>query len=88
MINAPDFSEVQYPAEFHFGIICESNADVIEAINVIANEYTITQKLTSSNTSVSGKYQSYSISIIFDSRTEMIRFDAGIKAVPGVRMLL
>ena len=90
MINAPDMqsTEVEYPAEFHFRIICDSTADMIEPINAITGRYTITQKLDSSKTSTSGKYQSFSVSIIFKCRLDMINFDMDIKALPGVRMLL
>ena len=90
MINAPDMqpTEVEYPAEFHFRVICDSAADLFETINVITERYTITQKLDSSKTSTSGKYQSFSVSIIFESRAAMVDFDREIKAVPGMRMLL
>ena len=88
MISAPVSGEVDYPAEFHFRIICNSNADVIGAINAVACGYTVTKKLDASNTSASGNFCSYSISVIFASRLEMIRFDTDIKAVPGVRVLI
>ncbi|MDA3927249.1 MAG: DUF493 family protein [Kiritimatiellae bacterium] len=90
MISAPDLQpeQVEYPAEFHFRIICDSSADLIDSINMIACKYTVTQDLNASKTSTSGKYLSYSISIIFDSRPQMISFDMEMKSLPGLRMLL
>lgn len=57
-------------------------------IRVIAEQYTVSQQLAVSNASASGKYQTYSISVIFASRQAMVEFDEQIKALPGVRMLL
>ncbi len=88
MINAPDAAVVDYPAEFHLRIICDSSENVVTLIKTVAEGYTVTQRLAASKCSVSGKYHSYGISIIFSSRSEMIGFDSAIKALPGVRMLL
>jgi len=90
MINAPDFQpeNLEYPVEFHFRIICDCGVDVVDSINKIACQYSVTQNLNSSNFSSSRKYHSYSISVIFGSRPEMLIFDRDIKALPGVRMLL
>ena len=90
MINAPDSqpASVEYPAEFHFRIICDFGTDLIESIKKIASGYTVTDDLCSASRSSSGKYSSYSISIVFESRDQMICFDTEVKSISGVRMLL
>ena len=40
------------------------------------------------NTSSGGKYLSYGISVRFGDASEMARFDAALKAVPGLKMVL
>jgi len=88
MIDAPESAVIDYPAEFHFRIICDGSPNVVAMIKDVAEGYTVTQKLDSSRSSAAGKYHSYSISIVFSSRSEMSRFDLAVKALPGVRLLL
>jgi putative lipoic acid-binding regulatory protein len=84
--STPD--ELAYPAEFHFRVICDSAIDVTGQIVAVASNYQISRKLNESNSSRSGRYRSYSISVIFEDRTQMMAFDETVKAIPGVRMLL
>jgi putative lipoic acid-binding regulatory protein len=77
-----------YPAEFHFRVICDAAAETADAIACVASEYTVTGELAESQNSRSGKYRSFSISVVFEKTEEMERFDRQIKALPGVRMLL
>ena len=79
---------LEYPAEFHFRVICDAAVDVCGDIVEAASRYRITRALCESNSSRSGKYRSYSISVVFDDRTQMTLFDETVKAIAGVRMLL
>ncbi len=84
--HAPE--EIEYPAEFHFRVICDATADITADICSVAAAHKITSELKDSNRSSSGKFRSYSLSVIFKKRVEMVRFDETVKAIPGVRMLL
>lgn len=80
--------EVAYPAVFHFRIIVEVGAAAESVLEVAVAAYKITQPLTSSQASAAGRYQAYSVSVEMQSRDELYAFDAAVKSVPGVRMLL
>ena len=80
--------EVEYPAEFHFRVVCDAKADVKADICSAAAAHMITGQLKESNNSSSGRFISYSISVLFEEREGMVRFDETVKAIPGVRMLL
>ena len=80
--------EVEYPAEFHFRVICDSTVDISTEIQSAAAAHKITGKLKESNSSRSGKFRSYSISVFFEKQAGMVRFDESVKAIPGVHMLL
>ena len=80
--------EVAYPAVFHFRIIVEVGAAAESVLEVAVAAYKITQPLTSSQASAAGRYQAYSVSVEMQSRAELYAFDAAVKSVPGVRMLL
>ncbi len=80
--------EVEYPALFHFRIITEAEAKAEQALLLAVSSYQVKAPLTSSHASAAGRYTAFSISILMQSRLEMETFDAAIKKVPGVRMLL
>lgn len=80
--------EMEYPAEFHFRVICDAKVDVKADICSAAAAHKITRELKESNSSSSGKFRSYSISVLFEERDGMILFDETVKSFPGVRMLL
>ena len=90
MISAPDDTseQMKYPAEFHFRVICEAAFDISGDIHAAAAGHKITRSFAESNNSRSGKYRSFSISVVFKERAEMVRFDQAVKAIPGVRILL
>jgi len=80
--------EVEYPALFHFRIITETEARAEPALLLAVSSYQVKAPLTSVRASAAGRYTAFSISILMQSRLEMETFDAAIKKVPGVRMLL
>ena len=90
MINAPviESAELEYPAEFHFRIICDATTNLTESIQVVICTRKVTKDLCSTNNSSSGKFCSFSISILFNDRQDMVNFDLEMKSLPGVRMLL
>ena len=80
--------EMQYPAEFHFRVICDATVDIITDMHFAVADHTVTGDLKESKSSRSGKFRSYSISVLFEERAGMVRFDETVKAIPCVRMLL
>lgn len=78
---------VTYPAEFHFRIIVEAAADET-ALGVMLAAYQVTTPLTASQASSAGRYRAYSVSVEIRSQAELHAFDAAVKQVPGVRMVL
>lgn len=80
--------EVVYPAEFHFRVIVEvASFAEAELVAVVAG-YKETAPLSASRASAAGRYHAYSVSVAFGSQAELHAFDAALKRVPGVRMVL
>ena len=86
--NPTSPQELDYPALFHFRIITETEAQSEQALLQVVTPYHVKAPLTSVRASDAGRYTAFSISILMQSRLEMETFDAAIKKVPGVRMLL
>ncbi len=87
-VRASAQQEVAYPAEFHFRIIVEAQSSAEDALKALLAVYRVTVPLASSQASATGRYQAFSVSVTMRSRDEMHAFDAAVKQVPGVRMLL
>jgi putative lipoic acid-binding regulatory protein len=79
---------VTYPAVFHFRIIVEAESSDATALGVVLAEYRVTAPLAASRASAEGRYQAYSVSVEIQSQAELHAFDAAVKRVPGVRMML
>jgi putative lipoic acid-binding regulatory protein len=84
----PLSGKVEYPALFHFRIITEAEAQAEQALLRAVIPFQVKAPLASSHASSTGRYAAFSISILMQSRAEMETFDAVIKKVPGVRMVL
>jgi putative lipoic acid-binding regulatory protein len=80
--------EVEYPALFHFRIITETEAQAEQALIQAISSYQVKTPLAASHASAAGRYSAFSVSILMQSRLEMETFDAMMKKVPGVRMVL
>lgn len=81
--------ELVYPAEFSFRIIVEAELPGVEAaLGAVLSAYRVTAPLAFSRTSSAGRYRAYGASVELQSPDELRAFDAAVKRVPGVRMLL
>lgn len=80
--------EVAYPAQFHFRIITDTGEAMEAALAQAVAAYTVTSPLALARASSGGRYTAYAVSAILQSRDEMEAFDAAIRKIPGVRMLL
>lgn len=86
----PSVSEQEpvYPAEFHFRILVEAESAAETALAAVAAAYQVTAPLAFSRGSSGGRYRAYSVSLRIQSGEELHAFDAAVKRVPGVRMVL
>ena len=80
--------EAVYPAEFHFRIIVDAQMEGECLLGPAVAGFKVTAPLTTSRQSATGRYLAYSLSVRIESREELNTFEAAIKRVPGVRMLL
>jgi putative lipoic acid-binding regulatory protein len=80
--------EVVYPACFHFRIITDTEAQAEQALQQAVTPFDVTAPLVAARASSAGHYTAFSVSIMMRSRQEMETFDAAIKNVPGVRIVL
>ena len=80
--------EVEYPALFHFRIIAELQAFVEADLVALLAAYKVAAPLSASRASSAGRYHACSVSVEIRSRVELHDFDAALKRVPGVRMVL
>ena len=79
---------MEYPAQFHFRIITDSDASIELVLAEALGAYQVTSPLTHSRASSGGRYAAYSVSILMQSREEAEAFGVAVKKIPGVRMLL
>jgi putative lipoic acid-binding regulatory protein len=86
--NPGQMKEVEYPALFHFRIITETEAQAEQALIQAVSAYQVKAPVAASHASAAGRYSAFSVSILMQSRLEMETFDATLKKVPGVRMVL
>ncbi|MDD4018552.1 MAG: DUF493 family protein [Kiritimatiellae bacterium] len=80
--------ELVYPAEFHFRILAEAESAAEAALGAAVAPYRVTAPLAFSRGSSGGRYRAYSVSVQIENREELLAFDAAVKRVPGVRMVL
>ena len=84
--SAPE--SVAYPAEFHFRIIADVQPSAEAGLCGALAVYKVTAPLAPSQVSSGGRYKAFSVSVEIQSQAELHAFDAAVKRVPGVRMLL
>lgn len=80
--------EIEFPVDVHFRIVCESRLEVSAKVMIAADELGLAEKLKNGHESRTGKYLSYQLSTVVDSKEEMNLIDQKFRAVEGVRMVL
>ena len=78
----------EYPATFHFRIITEPPVFVEAEAAALLVAYKVVEPLTQSRCSSAGRYRAYSLSVEMRNLEEMESFDAALKKLRGVRMVL
>ncbi len=77
-----------YPSEHHFRIIVNAEAVPWEALASILAGYAVSAPLSAAGCSRGGRYQSLQVSVHVQTRAELVRLHADLRAVDGVRMLI
>ena len=85
---APAPQEVAYPAVFHYRIIAERGAFELPALAAALAVYNVVSPLAPSRASSGGRYDAYSVSVEIRDPAQLHAFDASVKRVAGVRMVL
>ncbi|WFB35570.1 DUF493 domain-containing protein [Kiritimatiellota bacterium B12222] len=80
--------EIKFPVEVHYRIVCDSSMEVSAHVMVVADELGLADKIKSGNQSSSGKYITFQVSTVVDSKEEMHNIDQTFRAVEGVKMVL
>lgn len=78
----------EYPATFHFRVITEPAVFVEADVAALLEAFKVAAPLTPSRCSSGGRYRAYSVSVEMMSREDLHCFDAALKKVRGVRMVL
>ena len=81
-------TELEFPLECHFRVIAANEGPMQEVIESVARGLGITSPVTKANVSGKGKYISFNISTVVESREAMNRIDAELRRIQGVRMVL
>lgn len=77
-----------YPAVHHFKVIVDSAAFQEAALHTELANHDVRKPLARGRASSGGKYTTYEVSIHFVDRASHHRFDAAVKAIAGVKILL
>jgi len=80
--------ELVYPALFHFRVITDVATFAESDLVALLAAYKVVEPLAASRVSSAGRYQAYSVSVEIQTQSELHAFDAALKRVPGVRMVL
>jgi putative lipoic acid-binding regulatory protein len=80
--------ELQFPVECHFRILAENQPNMAFVIETVLMELGVSAPLETANTSANGRYISFNVTTIVESREMMNRIDAELRRILGVRMVM
>ena len=80
--------EIEFPVDWQFRIICDSNADITDSLIAVLNEFGISELPKTANKSSGGKYLSYSVNATFHDKATMDFMSSKLSAIVGVKMVL
>ncbi len=84
----PFKEELRFPLNAHFRIIAENLPNMHFVIETVLAGLGVTNKLETEKQSAQGKYQSFSVDIRLESKEQMNKIDAELRAIQGVKMVL
>jgi putative lipoic acid-binding regulatory protein len=80
--------ELEFPLTCHFRVITENLTNMHFVIETVLMELGVTDPVEDSNTSQDGKYISFGISTVVESREAMEKIDQELRLIQGVKMVL
>ncbi len=80
--------EIKFPVVAHQRIIVNADRRDDGFTQALFAGFDLASPVTVVNTSANGKYASYALSVRLKDRAEMMRLDAAIAQVPGLKMCL
>ncbi|MFC1499311.1 DUF493 family protein [Verrucomicrobiota bacterium] len=87
-MNKEDAGDLVFPLKCHFRVIAEDYKDMHFVIETVLMELGLNVPVEKANTSTNGKYVSFNISAVIESREKMNRIDKELRLIQGVRMVL
>jgi putative lipoic acid-binding regulatory protein len=80
--------EELFPTECHFRVIAEDSEAIGRHISDKLAELGVTNPLEHGQASAGGKYRTYGVSVMVETRERMHFIDQELRAITGVRMVL
>lgn len=80
--------KLEYPVVAHHRVIVKAEAKDPALLQRLFADFELVEPIAEANASSSGKYVSFAVSARFRDAAEMARFDAQLKLVPGLKMVL
>jgi putative lipoic acid-binding regulatory protein len=80
--------EVNFPIEWQFRIICDSQVDIADSLIAVLKEFGVNQLPKAANKSSGGKYISYGVKVLFHDKATMDLMASQLGRVDGVKMVL
>ena len=80
--------DLEFPVMCHFRVISENLANMHFVIETVLMQLGVTDPLEEANTSKEGKYISFNVSTVVESREAMAKIDQELRLIEGVKMVL
>ena len=81
-------AELEFPVVAHHSLIVEAARRDDGFTQALFAGFRLVSPVSEGNASANGKYVSYKLSVHLADREEMMRLDAAIQNVPGIKMCL
>jgi putative lipoic acid-binding regulatory protein len=81
-------AELEFPLQCHFRVITENLKNMHFVVETVLMELGVHDPVEKANASETGKYISFNISTVVESREQMTRIDKELRLIQGVKMVL
>ena len=86
---AEEKQKIKFPCDWSYRIIVDSaNEACPKLISKLLGSYGITTKPEKKDKSSNGKYQTYRVSVVFDSQKMMTELSSELAAIDGIKFML
>jgi len=80
--------ELEYPVLCHFKIITEDLKNMHFVIETVLLQLGVKDPVQAGNRSAKGKYITYNVSIMVESKEHMYKIDQALREIEGVKVVL